>query len=150
MMEESQQQGQADDHQAVVLVCFGGFSNTGYLTALGAMEAIRRVGLRSAGIACLAGIPAGSSSITERVRNAKRVITVDGCATGCARKIADAAGLAVTKSITLATDLNITKIPFRQHLDAKDPMDLIPAEQVTRVADAIVAAIKDADSTKCA
>lgn len=131
----------ADDPKAVLLVCFGGFSNTGYLTGLGAMQAVSKVGLGQACIACLAGVPTGSASVIERIRNARSVVVVDGCATACARKIAETASLRITKSITLTSDLGIEKIPFRQRLDVQDPLDLIPAEEIARVADAIIDAI---------
>ncbi len=134
---------QEQDHQVFLLVCFGGMSNTGYLTGLAAMEAVKRVGLRKAGIACLAGVPSGTPSVMNRLRNANAVITVDGCATQCSRKIAEAAGLPITKSITLASDCGITKVPFRGHLDVKDQLDLVPEEDLEKATEVIVAAIEE-------
>ncbi len=92
-------QGVTAKIMSLLLVCFGGMSNTGYLSALAAMEAVKRVGLRKAGIACLAGVPSWVPTVVNRVRNAKKVITVDGCPTACARKLAENAGPPVTKSI---------------------------------------------------
>ncbi len=133
----------SDDHEVFLLVCFGGMSNTGYLSALAAMEAVKRVGLRKAGIACLAGVPSGVPTVMNRVRNAKKVITVDGCPTACARKLAENAGLPVTKSIVLASDCGVKKIPLREHLDLKDPTELITKDEIERATEAIVKAIQE-------
>jgi len=131
------------DHQVFLLVCFGGMSNTGYLTGLAAMEAVKRVGLRKAGIACLAGVPSETPSVMGRLKKARAIVTVDGCPTQCASKIATAAGLPVARSITLADDCQITKVSFRAHLDLKDPLDLIPREDLEKATAAIVSAVNE-------
>ncbi len=84
-------------------------SNTGYLAGMAAMEAVKQVGLGQAAIACLAGVPPGVPTVMNRLRSAERVVAIDGCATDCARKVAEAAGLTLTRSITLADGLRHQK-----------------------------------------
>jgi len=131
------------NHENALLVCFGGLSNTGYITALASMEVVRRVGLRKAAIFCLAGLPAGVKSVANRLEKAKRVITVDGCANNCARKLAESAGVPIDRSITLAVDLGVTKIPFHQHLadNPDDPMRYVSKEDIDKTVEAILAAL---------
>ncbi|MEW6032637.1 MAG: putative zinc-binding protein [Bacillota bacterium] len=142
-------QAQPASHEAALLVCFGGLSNTGYITALAAMEAVKRVGLRKAAIFCLAGVPAGVKSVTERLRATDKVMTIDGCPNNCALKVAEAAGLPVFRSLTLTTDLGLRKVAFAQHLaqDPKDPMDFIDPSDIERSVEAILAAVNEGHPT---
>lgn len=124
-----------------LFVCFGGLSNTGYITALAAMEAVRTVGLKKAAIFCLAGLPAGLTSVKERAGAAQRIITVDGCANNCARKMVEAAGLHITRAITLE-DLGVKKVPFFQGRELSDPDECISDDDVSRVRLAILRALE--------
>ncbi|MDP2873369.1 MAG: putative zinc-binding protein [Bacillota bacterium] len=133
-------------HQNAIFVCFGGLSNTGYITALAGMEAVRQLGLKKASMFCLAGLPAGIKSVAGKTSAARRVITVDGCPMNCARKVVEKAGFTVDKAITLATDLGVKKIPLHIDLDGepKEPMSYVDPEDVKRATKAIVDAVEGA------
>ncbi|MDI6894554.1 MAG: putative zinc-binding protein [Bacillota bacterium] len=131
-------------HENAIFVCFGGLSNTGYITALAGMEAVRRVGLKKAAIFCLAGLPVEVKMVLAKAKAAKKIITVDGCANNCAKKLVEAAGFPITRSITLAVDLGVKKVPLHRDLDGepKDVMEYISQEDVARTVEAILAAIE--------
>lgn len=132
-------------HENAIFVCFGGLSNTGYITALAGMEAVRTVGLKKAAIFCLAGLPVGVSMVLAKARAARKVITVDGCANNCAKKLVEQAGLPIAKAITLAVDLGVKKVPLHRDLDGepRDVMEYVSAADVSRTVDAIVSAIAE-------
>ncbi|MCL6450723.1 MAG: putative zinc-binding protein [Acetobacteraceae bacterium] len=144
-MGHSVNEGGAGKPVNALFVCFGGLSNTGYITALAATEAVRRQGLGKAAIMCLAGLPAGVKSVAGRAARAKRIITVDGCANRCARKVVEAAGLAVNKGIVLSPDLGIVKVPFFREDGAvcHDPMNHVADADVAKAVEAILKACEE-------
>lgn len=89
---------------AVTLACSGG-SNVGQITN----EVARR--LWSEGLAnffCLAGVGGHVSGMVASVRGSDKVLVLDGCPVGCAKKSMDAAGLTDYEYV-LVTDLGIAK-----------------------------------------
>ncbi len=89
---------------AVTLACSGG-SNVGHITN----EVARR--LWSEGLAnffCLAGVGGHVSGMVASVKGPDKVLVLDGCPVGCARKCMDAAGLSDYEYV-LVTDLGIAK-----------------------------------------
>ncbi|MBN1316643.1 MAG: putative zinc-binding protein [Anaerolineales bacterium] len=98
-----------------LFVCFGGMSNVGTLTGLAGFEAVKQVGLEEATIFCLGGLPTGAPSVLEKTNAVERIITVDGCALNCARKIVEQAGFTPDRSITLVNDCKIAKGPTFQY-----------------------------------
>lgn len=68
---------------------------------------LRREGFAVAGSSCLAGIGAGLRSFIDAAKAQERVITVDGCAVGCAKKIIEKIDL-LPESIIL-TDMGYIK-----------------------------------------
>lgn len=130
-------------HENAIFVCFGGLSNAGYITALAGMEAVRKAGLKKAAIFCLAGLPVEVKMVLAKARAANKIITVDGCANNCAKKLVERAGLPITKAITLAVDLGVKKVPFHRDLDGEpeDVMEYVSGEDVARTVEAILAAI---------
>ena len=87
-----------------VLACAGA-SNVGQITS----EIAKR--LDTEGVAkffCVAGVGAKISGMVESVRAANKVLVVDGCAVGCAKKCMDQAGLTNHEHLVV-TDLGITK-----------------------------------------
>ena len=100
-----------------LFVCFGCMSNVGTLTGLAGLEAIKRAGLDKAGIFCLGGLATGAETVLAKTRAAKRIITVDGCALNCARKIVESAGFKPDLSTNLVQDCGITKQSGIQYTD---------------------------------
>ena len=89
---------------AVTLACSGG-SNVGQITN----EVAKR--LWSEGLAnffCLAGVGGHVSGMVASVKGSDRVLVLDGCPVGCAKKCMDAAGLSGYEYI-MVTDLGIAK-----------------------------------------
>lgn len=99
--------GNAPD--TALFVCFGGMSNVGVLTGLAGLEVMRRVGREKACIFCLGGLPTQAPSVLEKTSQARRIVTVDGCAINCARKIVEQAGCTPDASLTLVNDCGIAK-----------------------------------------
>ena len=89
---------------AVVLACSGG-SNVGQI----ANEVAKRLwcdGL--ANFFCLAGVGGHVSGMIASVKGSDRVLVLDGCPVGCARKCTDAAGLTGYEYV-MVTDFGIAK-----------------------------------------
>jgi uncharacterized metal-binding protein len=89
---------------AVTLACSGG-SNVGQITN----EVAKR--LWSEGLAnffCLAGVGGHVSGMVASVKGADKVLVLDGCPVGCAKKCVDAAGI-TSHEYLLVTDLGIKK-----------------------------------------
>lgn len=130
-------------HENAIFVCFGGLSNTGYITALAGMEAVKRLGLRKASLFCLAGLPSGVKSVAGKTSAAKKIVTVDGCPMNCARKVVEQAGFKVDRAITLTTDLGVKKVPLHVDLDGepREPLQYIDQEDVRKASEAIIAAV---------
>jgi uncharacterized metal-binding protein len=59
-------------------------------------------------IACTASLAVGTPSIKKKVEEADEVVVIDGCPVGCARQIAERAGIAPDQEIVV-TDLGIEK-----------------------------------------
>lgn len=115
-----------------LFVCFGCMSNVGRITGLAGLEAIRRVGLETAGIFCLGALATRATPVLEKMKHVKRIITVDGCPLNCARKIVENAGYQPDTTINVVSDLGIAKGPPLNYSD----------EDVQETADAIVRATR--------
>ncbi len=92
-----------------LFVCFGAMSNVGMMTGLAAIEAVKQVDPGKAGIFCLGGLPTQAPSVLAKTQAVKRIITVDGCALNCSRKIVEQAGFTPAQTINLVTDCGIQK-----------------------------------------
>lgn len=110
----------------MILACSGG-SNVGQLTNQAAVE-LTREGLGK--MFCLAGLGGGIPGLVQAAREAKAVTVLDGCAVGCAKAIAERAGL-TGYGYLVVTDLGIDKV--------KDSRLAIHPEEVARVKQAACA-----------
>ncbi|MBC7092778.1 putative zinc-binding protein [Candidatus Bipolaricaulota bacterium] len=118
--------------ERALLVCFGGMSNVGTLTGLAALE-VARAGEGT--IFCLASLANGDPVVQKRLKEAERIVAVDGCPLACARRIAERAGFPPHRAIVLAQDLGIKKgLP-----------DAVAALEVQRAVAFIRAALGDED-----
>ena len=97
-----------------LFVCFGAMSNVGMMTGLATIEAVKQVEPGKAGIFCLGGLPTQAPTVLAKTQAAKCIITVDGCALNCSRKIVEQAGFTPTRTINLVTDCGIQKKPSSQ------------------------------------
>ena len=101
-------------HENVIFPCSGGFSNVALITSLASLEAVKELGIEKAAIGCLAGLPGNNAPMVHVLANAARkVLTVDGCPNQCARKVVEASGLKVSRSIVVSRDANVEKHTFR-------------------------------------
>lgn len=89
-----------------LLVCFGGMSNVGTLTGLAALDVVKAGG---GTIFCLASLANGDPVVQQRLREAERIVAVDGCPLACARRIAERAGFPPHAALVLTHDLGIKK-----------------------------------------
>ncbi|MGC8797772.1 MAG: putative zinc-binding protein [candidate division WOR-3 bacterium] len=134
-------------HEAIIFACFGGLSNTGIITGLASMEAVKELGLKKAGIGCLPSVPINNPTIFEKVKMAKKVITVDGCPFECSRKVVEAGGIKIARSIVLTRDIQMIKRSLARDLDGNPLplMDYIDPEDVKKVKQAIIRAVTGED-----
>jgi len=95
--------------ETALFVCFGAMSNVGMMTGLAALEAVKKVGPGKAGIFCLGGLPTQAPTVIAKTQAVKRIVTVDGCALNCSRKIVEQAGFTPAQIINLVTDCGIQK-----------------------------------------
>lgn len=132
-------------HENIIFTCFGGFSNTGVTAAYASLEAVKEVGLKKAGIGCLAALPIEVKSVFVKTKVAKKIITVDGCPQECSKKIVEKAGLPIFKSIVLARDIGMNKHPLSRDIggDLKNVDEYISLEDVKKAKDIIVQAINE-------
>ena len=131
-------------HENVIFTCMGGFSNTGLTSALASLEAVQELGVEKVSLGCLAAVPINHEPVMKKTRAARNIITVDGCAHECARKVVEQAGLEVTRSIVLARDIEMKKKSLSEDIggDLKNVMDYISQEEVQRAKELIVNTIK--------
>ena len=88
----------------IIFACAGA-SKAGQLTN----EAAVRLTKEGYGkIACTASLAVSTPSIKKKVEAADEVVVIDGCPVGCARQIAERAGVAPVQEIVV-TDLGIEK-----------------------------------------
>jgi len=133
-------------HENIIYACFGGLSNTGVTAALASIEAVKELGLEKACIGCLAGLPTNVPPVYGKTKAARRVITVDGCPFQCSKKVVEAAGFKVTKSIVLARDIGMKKKALHEDIGTKDLkslMEYISEEDVRKAKELIVKAITE-------
>ena len=119
-----------------LFACFSGGSNTGSLTGMAALEVVRRLGNETVGICSLPATLNQAVRQSALVERLDKLIVVDGCHNGCARQLLAQAGIAPSVYLNLETDLHISKQGPFTSLAFTD-------EEVSRVADAIVAAMKE-------
>ena len=104
---------------------------------------MKELGLDKAAIGCLTGLPVKIPSVLAKTKAAKKVITVDGCPQECARKVAEQAGIKVSKGIVLARDIGMKKKPLHEDIgrDLKGVMEYVSLDDVRKAKDLIVKAI---------
>ncbi len=88
----------------IIFACAGA-SKAGQLTNEAAVQ-LTKEGYGN--IACTASLAVGTPSIQKKVEAADEVIVVDGCPVGCARQIAEQAGV-TPDQVIVVTDLGIEK-----------------------------------------
>lgn len=55
-------------------------------------------------MSCLVGISADAPGMIESAKSAKSIVVIDGCAIGCAKKILERAGIAITDYIDIVQE----------------------------------------------
>ena len=140
MAEEQQWQAGVNTHENVIFSCFGGASNTGIVSGLACLEAVKELGLEKAAIMCLGGLPTNVKPVFGKTKAAKKIITVDGCPFECSRKIVEQAGFKPTKSIMLTRDIGMKKKGLSEDIgkEIKGVMEYISHDDVKRAKELIV------------
>lgn len=96
-------------NEVVVFSCSGG-SNCGQIANQVAVD-LTKDGIGT--IFCLAGIGAHIPGMIESARSARRIVAIDGCSVGCAKKTIEHAGLNVTDYIDIAKEGIVKNKNFR-------------------------------------
>lgn len=122
--------------QVGIFACFSGGSNSGTLTGMAALEAVRRLGSDLVGICSLPATLRAVPRQSALVRKIERIIVVDGCRNRCARGLLERQGITPAKYLNLEEDLGIAKSGPFTSWEFTD-------QEVQIVADALVAAILD-------
>lgn len=130
-------------HENIIYVCFGGMSNTGITAAQASMGAVKELGLKKAAIGCLGGLPTKVGPVYGKTKAAKKVITVDGCSFECSKKIVEAAGFKITKSIILTRDIGMKKKALHEDIggDLKGVAEYISDNDIRKAKELIIKAI---------
>ena len=100
----------ANEPKRIIFPC-AGQANTGQLTNLAAIQ-LTDEGYGS--IACVALLAIGADTLIANAKNADEVVILDGCPMLCAKKIADAQGVAPGQHLVV-TELGITKGPSKSY-----------------------------------
>jgi uncharacterized metal-binding protein len=118
-----------------LFACFSGGSNSGSLTGMAALEAVRRLGNETVGICSLPAVLNRVPRQSALVKQMENLMVIDGCRNACARHLLAEKGIEPDVYLNLETDLHLTKQgPFSSLAFTDD--------QVKRVADAIIAAVE--------
>ena len=99
-----------NEKKRIIFPC-AGQANTGQLTNLAALQ-LTEEGYGS--IACVALLAIGSENLVANAKNVEEVVILDGCPMLCAKKIADAQGVAAGQHIVV-TELGIAKGPSKSY-----------------------------------
>ena len=118
--------------------CFSGGSNTGSLTEMAALEAVRRLGDGVVGILSLPALLNKVPRQSSLVKKIERVIVVDGCHNRCAIQLVQGVGIRPVGYVNLERDLGLRKSGPFTSLE-------FTGQEVNRVAEAIIAAIRLAE-----
>jgi uncharacterized metal-binding protein len=118
-----------------LVACFSGGSNTGSLSGMAALEVVKRLGGEMVGICSLPAILNDVPRQSAMMQRIEKLVVIDGCHNGCARKLLASRGIVPDVYLNLEEDLHLTKQgPFTSLAFTDD--------EVTLVADAIVVAVK--------
>jgi uncharacterized metal-binding protein len=99
-----------EERQSPVAIFYcAGASNVGQVTMLASVDAANKAGYDKAALLCLASISAGLKNIHGAAREAKAIITVDGCPMQCARHTMEKAEFNVDKSFVVTRDFEVKK-----------------------------------------
>ena len=109
-----------------VFYCAGA-SNVGQASMLASVKAANKVGYDKAALLCLASISAGLKNIHNGAKNAKGIVSVDGCPMQCALKTLNKADFIPQKSIVITRDLEVKK---NFNLNSSEDLDRI-ADYIT-------------------
>lgn len=96
----------------IIFPC-AGQANTGQITNLAAI-ALTEEGFGS--IACVALLATGSEGLVKGAKDAEEVVVLDGCPMLCAKKIAQAQGVPISRHLVV-TELGIAKGPSKSYTD---------------------------------
>jgi len=130
-------------HENIVYACFGCLSNTGITAGLGALEAVKELGLEKVAVGCLASLPLGVAPVIGKTKAAKKIITVDGCPFECSRKTVEAAGFRPYRSFMLVRDIGMNKKALHEDIggDLKPVMDYVSTRDIEKTKELIKKAI---------
>lgn len=103
----------ANEPKRIIFPC-AGQANVGQLTNLAAIQ-LTEEGYGS--IACVALLAIGAENLVANALNADEVVILDGCPMQCAKKIADAHGIAAGQHLVL-TGMGIGKGPSKSYSSA--------------------------------
>jgi uncharacterized metal-binding protein len=118
-----------------LVACFSGGSNTGSLSGMAALEVVKRLGGEMVGICSLPAILNDVPRQSAMMQRIEKLVVIDGCHNGCARKLLASRGIVPDVYLNLEEDLHLTKQgPFTSLAFTDD--------EVMLVADAIVAAVR--------
>lgn len=101
---------EVEDKPSPVAVFYcAGASNVGQSTMLASVKAANSVGYDRAALLCLASISAGLKNIHNGAKNARGIVSVDGCPMQCARKTLEKEGFVPQKGYVITRDFEVKK-----------------------------------------
>lgn len=131
-------------HENVIYSCAGGFANCGLISLIACIEVVKELGFAKVSLGCLGAIPLNNQGVINKTKAAKRIITVDGCANQCAKKVIENAGFTITASIEVVKDIEIKKVPWHQKIQENPKCfdEIISREDIEKVKKLIFRALE--------
>ncbi len=123
-----------------LFICGSCASNTGSLTGMAALEAVRRLGAETVGICSLPALLNNVPRQAALIKKLEKLVVIDGCHNECARRLLVQVGITPDGYLNLERDLHLKKQgPFTG-------LDFTSAE-IQQAADAIIMAITALDES---
>ncbi len=123
-----------------LFICGSCASNTGSLTGMAALEAVRRLGAETVGICSLPALLNNVPRQAALIKKLEKLVVIDGCHSECARRLLAQVDIVPDSYLNLERDLHLRKRgPFTS-------LDFTSAE-IQQAADAIIMAITALDES---
>lgn len=118
-----------------LFACFSGASNTGSLTGMAALEAVKSLGSATVGVCSLPAVLNQVARQTDLIAKIGKIIVIDGCHQNCAKNLLAQKGFVPDIYLNLEADLQIIKQGPFTSLD-------FSSEELEKVVQAITAAVQ--------
>ena len=145
MAEEKYWEEEMKTHENIIFSCYTGLSDASITSASACLKVVRELGLEKVAISGLGALPLGVKPVLGKTKAAKKVITVDGCPSECARQTVEQSGFKVTRSIVLTRDTGMEKKALHEDINEniKGVMEYVSDDEVKVAKELTLKSISD-------